>query len=115
MRSIMITLFCALLLTVLCVPAFAHPAEKVLLKWEADTETLDVLAAHPVSNPARHYIVSIIVTVNGAKAAEKAYTAQTDPTGTHERFVLSGIKAGAVIEVTTRCNVSGTLKETITL
>ncbi len=115
MRSITKALFCALLLTVLCVPAFAHPAEKVLLKWEADTETLDVLAAHPVKNPARHFIVSIIVTVNGAKVAEKTYTAQADVTGTHERFVLSGIKAGAVIEVTTRCNVSGTLKETITL
>ncbi len=115
MRSITKALFCALLLTVLCVPAFAHPAEKVLLKWEADTETLDVLAAHPVSNPARHFIVSIIVTVNGAKAAEKTYTAQANPTGAHERFVLSGMKAGAVIEVTARCNVSGTLKEKITL
>ena len=71
MRSMMKAMFCALLLTVLCVPAFAHPAEKVLLKWEADTETLDVLAAHPVSNPARHFIASIVVTVNGAKAAEK--------------------------------------------
>ena len=115
MRSITKTLFCALLLTVLCVPAFAHPAEKVLLKWEADTETLDVLAAHPVKNPARHFIASILVTVNGAKAAEKTYTAQADATGTHERFVLSGVQAGAVIEVTTRCNVSGTLTEKITL
>ena len=115
MRSMVKAMFCALLLTVLCVPAFAHPAEKVLLKWEADTETLDVLAAHPVSNPARHFIASIVVTVNGAKAAEKTYTAQTDPTGTHERFVLSGVQAGAIIEVAARCNVSGTLKQTITL
>ena len=64
---------------------------------------------------ARHYIVSIIVTENGAKAAEKTYTAQTDPTETHERFVLSGVQAGAIIEVAARCNVSGTLKQTITL
>ena len=115
MRSMVKALFCALLLTVLCVPAFAHPAEKVLLKWEADTETLDVLATHPVSNPARHFIASIVVTVNGAKAAEKTYTAQTDTAGTHERFALPGIATGSAIEVTTRCNVSGTLKQTMIL
>ena len=115
MKKALISLLILAAVTLLCTPVFAHPAEKVELKWDEATSALEVLIVHPVKNTAKHYISKIVVSVDGKTTEERILKSQTDPKTEQAVFEIKGLKKGSKIEAEATCNVFGKLKGSMTI
>ena len=104
-----------MILTIACTPLFAHPAEKIELKWDENASVLDVSILHPVKSTANHYISKIVVSVNGKVTEERILKSQSDPKTEHAFFEIKDLKRGSKIEVEATCNVFGKLKENLVI
>ena len=104
-----------MILALACTPMFAHPAQKVELKWDEAASLLHVSIVHPVKNTANHYISKIVVSVDGKVAEERALKSQSDSKTEQAVFEMKGLKKGARIEVEVTCNVFGKLKENMVI
>lgn len=104
-----------MILALACPPLFAHPAEKIELKWDKNASVLDVTIVHPVKNTANHYINKIVVSVDGKVTEERALKSQSDSKTEHALFEIKDLKKGSKIEVEVTCNVFGKLKESLVI
>ncbi|MCK9340504.1 MAG: hypothetical protein GX056_04760 [Synergistaceae bacterium] len=110
--KLLLTLMAVILI---CTPIYAHPAEKIELKWDEAASVLDVSIVHPVKNTANHYISKIVVSVDGKEIEEKTLKSQSDVKTEHVLFEIKDLKKGSKIEVEATCNVFGKLKESMVL
>ncbi len=104
-----------MILALACTPLFAHPAEKVDLKWDEAASELHVSVVHPVKNTANHYISRIVVSVDGKVAEERVLTSQSSSKTEEAVFEIKDLKKGSKIEVEVTCNVFGKRKGSIVI
>jgi len=91
--------------------AFAHAPASIKLEFDSATRMLKVSVIHPIANtpvsdPAKHYIKDITVTVNGKVVITEAITSQQSAGGETSSFLLN-VKPGDRITVRGVCSVSG--------
>ena len=115
MRKAARSFFAFMAVIMICTPLYAHPAEKIELKWDESASVLDVSVLHPVKNTTKHYISKIVVSVDGKVRGEMSLRSQSDPGTEHAQFEIKDVKSGSKIEVEATCNVTGKLKETMVL
>lgn len=108
-------LLALVILSLACTPLFAHPAEKVELKWDEAASELHVSIVHPVKNTASHYISRIVVSVDGKVAEERALKSQSDSKTEEAVFEIKDLKKGSKIEVEVTCNVFGKRKQSLVI
>lgn len=115
MKKALISLLVLAAVILACTPVFAHPAEKMELKWDETASALDVSIVHPVKNTVKHYISKIVVSVGGKVMEERVLKSQTDPKTEQAVFEIKDLKKGSKIEVEATCNVFGKLKGSIVI
>jgi sulfur carrier protein ThiS len=86
---------------------FAHPASKVVLNYDKSTKKLKVEAYHKVKDMSDHYIIKIVVEVNGKEVVSKGFAKQSSLEEQVIEIELPEIKAGDKISVSTTCNKFG--------
>ena len=98
---------------------FAHPASQVTLSYNAKTSMLTINVIHPisdtkVSDPTKHYIKDITVSVNGKVAIVESIKFQQSDKGEMSSFLLN-VKKNDKVTVKTVCSISGTKIASITI
>ena len=97
----------------------AHPPKNNEMTFNRGTLTLSVKALHAVSDPAKHYVKSIRVLVNGQTIATKTFDRQLDPGFQEGEFkfdpAVVSLPQGAELTVISECSVYGKKKTTISL
>lgn len=94
---------------------FAHPAKKVEVTYDSSTGKLKITATHSVSDPSKHYIETITITVDGKVLKTETYTQQSDKSIQEVQIQIPELKKGSVVVVNTKCNKGGSKKTTITI
>ncbi len=105
---ITVTLFTALFPAV----SFAHPPKAPEITWAADTHTLTVSAPHFVSNPAKHYVLGLVVlNSKGEQLLTKQYTKQASEKTFSDSVQINSLKNGDTVKVRLICNIMGTAEK----
>jgi hypothetical protein len=105
MRKILIVLC----LGIICLTAsrlYAHSPEKVVLSYDQNSQLLTVETAHSVSNPDRHFVNRIEVSLNGKVIIDKEPARQNE-SGLTEVYPLANVKSGDIIKATAFCSKGG--------
>lgn len=94
--------------------AKAHAANSMNLTYDFNAQELTVTITHGVSTPSTHYIETVTIRVNGTIVNTTIYTSQpTTSTFMYMYDITTG--HGATIQVTSVCNVVGTLSRSLTV
>ncbi|MFW9896442.1 MAG: hypothetical protein ACFFD7_11605 [Candidatus Thorarchaeota archaeon] len=92
----------------------AHSASSMNLSYAFSAQELTVTITHGVSTPSTHYIETVTIRVNGTTDTQEVYTSQpTTSTFMYQYNITAG--NGAIIQVTSVCNLAGMLTRTLTV
>lgn len=107
-----LSVFFIVFLTIASVNVRAHPPSDMSLEYNSGTNTLKVSITHGVSDNSSHYIISVIVKVNGSIDQTQTYTSQPDIIiFTYEYTVNTN--DGSTIQVTATCSQGGSITRTL--
>ena len=110
-----IGLFLALWFSISSTNVIAHRSSNLHLEYDANTQSLNATFTHNVPDKNTHYIVTVVIKVDGSTVLTVPYTSQPT-TGTftynYNNIIAS---AGALISVTGTCNEGGTQEATFTV
>lgn len=98
---------------------FAHPASEIKLNYDAKTSiltinVLHIISATKVSDPTKHYIKEITVSVNGKEVIIESVKFQQNDRGETSSFLLN-VKPNDKVSVKAVCSISGTKIAQITI
>lgn len=91
---------------IFCASVYAHPPKEVILSYDASSRTLAVEVIHSSSDPNRHHINRLEVSVNGHVILEKTPNRQNN-TRLNVAIPIPHVKSGDTVEVTAFCNRGG--------
>lgn len=106
----MVILASVILLTVFC--AKADPPSKVNLTYKDGK--LKVEAVHKVSDPLKHYIDQVVISVDGVDVKTVTFNSQVSKDSQVEEVALD-LKKGSKVKVTARCSKFGTKSAKLTV
>ncbi|MCM8797560.1 MAG: hypothetical protein NC923_06790 [Candidatus Omnitrophica bacterium] len=95
--------------------AYAHPPSDIKVTFDPETQMLEVVIAHNVSNPISHYIKKVDIGLNGKEIIEHIISRQDNNQTQTVRYLIPDAKSGDVISVEGYCSISGKLKKEITV
>jgi predicted methyltransferase len=91
----------------------AHPASEINITVDVNTKMVVALITHNVSDPERHYIDKVDITLNGAEVTTQLISKQDNNVSQTISYLIPDLKPGDVVAVDTHCNKGGTLKKEI--
>ena len=97
---------------VLCVNAFAHPPQDIILAYDPSSRTLAVEVLHSSYDPNRHHINRLEVSINGNVILEKTPNRQNN-TKLEVNILIPHVDAGDTLAVKAFCSRGGTLTKSI--
>ncbi len=107
-----LSVFFIVFLTIAGVNVRAHPPDDMSLEFNSGTNTLKVSITHGVSDNTSHYVVSVVVRVNGSIDKNQFYTSQPDVAFfIYEYTVITN--NGSTIQVTATCSQGGSITRTL--
>ena len=107
-----LSIFFIIFLSIASVNARAHPPSGMTVDYNSSTDILTVDITHGVEDNTTHYVISVIVSVNGSIVQSHAYTSQPDIAFfTYEYTVVTN--EGSTIKVTATCSEGGSLSRTL--
>ena len=107
-----ISVFFIVFLTIASIKVRAHPPNNMSLEYNSSTNILRVSITHGVSDNTSHYVISVIVRVNGSIDQTQFYTSQLDLLFfTYEYTVITN--DGSTIQVTATCSQGGSITKTL--
>lgn len=109
MKALMVA-FGFIFLTGIC---FGHPADNVKMSFDSTGTILTIVANHSVKTPGNHYIMSIVVDVNGKELVKQTYLSQLNKNEQMALYKIIDIKKNDKLTVSTQCNITGRKKETL--
>jgi len=101
------------LLAMLCVPEFmsAHPATDLKLDYDAKEKVLKVTVVHGSWDPAKHFIDTVKVSVDGVELIKQTFQSQPDGKEQPALYLIIDIKDGSKVKVDTHCCKGGDLSK----
>jgi len=106
------SVFFIVFLTIASINVRAHPPDNMSLEYNPGTNTLKVSITHGVSDNSSHYVVSVVVRVNGSIDQTQFYTSQPDLLFfIYEYTVITN--DGSTIQVTAVCSQGGSITKTL--
>ena len=98
---------------------FAHSPSQITLSYDTKTSMLTINVIHPisgtkVSDPKKHYIKDITVSVNGKEVIIESIKFQQSDKGEKCSFLLN-VKKNDKVSVKAVCSISGTKIAQITI
>ena len=107
-----LSVFFIVFLTIVSSNVRAHPPNDMSLEYNSGTNTLTVSITHGVSDNTSHYVISVIVRVNGSIDQTHFYTSQPDLSFfIYEYTVITN--DGSTIPVTATCSQGGSITRTL--
>ena len=107
-----LSIFFIVFLTIAGVNVRAHPPDDMSLEYNSGTNELEVSITHGVSDNTSHYVVSVVVRVNGSIDQTEFYTSQP-----HVGFFIYEYTVitnnGSTIQVTATCIQGGSITRTL--
>jgi hypothetical protein len=91
----------------------AHPSKDVQLDFNADNHMLMVMAAHDTKDPAKHFVGTIQVDLNGEKVIDQKFKSQPTADMQMGHYLINDAKIGDTLTITATCNIAG--KKAVTL
>lgn len=114
-RFVSIVIFLTLVISIfLAINVSAHPASDMSVSYDDETQEIEVLIAHSVSNKETHYISDVVISKNGEVYNSYNYTSQPTNSSFTYTYEITAT-AGDEIEVFTECNLGGTLTKQLTI
>jgi len=105
-------IFFIVFLAIASINVRAHPPNDMSLEYNSSTNTLFVSITHGVSDNTSHYVISVVVRVNGSIDQTQFYTSQPDVFFfTYEYTVITN--NGSTIQVTATCSQGGSITKTL--
>ena len=101
------------IVTIFAGSAFAHPPSDIT-ELISGTK-VNVMVKHTVSDPKKHFINHILITVNGKNTSEKKFIDQTDNEKQAAPFDIPTLKKGDKVSVEATCSRSGERKKEFTV
>lgn len=92
----------------------ANNPSNMVLKYNLDTQTLNVTITHSVSNPLTHYIIEVLISLNGLQVLNQSYTSQPTSNIFTYNYIIAATQ-GDTFEVTAICNQVGSITRSITI
>ena len=107
-----ISVFFIVFLTIAGINVRAHPPSDMTLEFDSNTNALTVTITHIVSDNTSHYVLSVVINVNGSVDQTHPYTSQPD---TVEFVYIYTVvtSAGSTINVLATCSEGGTISRTL--
>ncbi|MCK4662569.1 MAG: hypothetical protein KAT68_06875 [Bacteroidales bacterium] len=102
-----------ILMVFLPIILMAHPPKKVDVKYKKESNKLIISIPHLVKNVEKHYIESIIISVDGKEIKVLEYTSQSTKESHDIEIELPELESGNEVEVKAKCNKMGTKVTTI--
>ena len=107
-----LSVFFIVFLTIVSSNVRAHPPNDMSLEYNSGTNTLTVSITHGVSDNTSHYVISVIIRVNGSIDQTHFYTSQPDLSFfIYEYTVITN--DGSTIPVTATCSQGGSITRTL--
>ncbi len=88
----------------------SHPASEVKLKFNQESQVLEVAALHDSKNIQKHFIDKVTVYLNGNEIITQVLFAQENREKQVLKYRITDAQAGDVIQVEVKCNVYGKQK-----
>ena len=99
-------------LTIAGINVRAHPPNDMSLEYNSSTNTLKVSITHGVSDNTSHYVISVVIRVNGSIDQTEVYTSQPHLVFfIYEYTVIT--KNESTIQVTATCSEGGSITRTL--
>ncbi len=86
---------------------FAHPASEITVSYDADTMVLTVEYKHSVSDPVKHYIDEVSVTLDKKELVVQKLMSQDTEEGGKVFYRVRDLKTGDTVKVKVNCNRFG--------
>jgi hypothetical protein len=96
---------------VLSAVAYAHPPSDIKISFDPKTKILNAVIIHNVSNPAKHYIKKVDVSINGKEIIEQSISKQDNFDSQTVNYLIPDAKNGDVFSVEGYCSISGKLEK----
>ncbi|KKM00544.1 hypothetical protein LCGC14_1803370 [marine sediment metagenome] len=109
-----IGLFLALWFSVTSTNVIAHKSSNLHLEYDANNQSLNATFTHNVANKNTHYIITVVIQVNGSTVLTVPYTSQPSTSSFTYNYNISA-NTGALISVAGTCNEAGTIVGTYTV
>lgn len=90
----------------------AHPPDKIVLEFNAETSILKVVISHEVKDRAEHFTKTIEVKLNGDEILKQTFLTQQGLKQQTAVYQIHDAQSGDRLEVTAHCNIFGKKKET---
>lgn len=103
------------LLLFVAVPLFAHPPKNVTIQYDGDTQILSAVIEHSVKDASKHYVMKVVVEVNGKKQIEQTFKRQMDGEQHEVVYKLVDANDGDKVTVIGYCNISGKKKSELVI
>ena len=92
--------------------AKAHSPQGIDLSYNANTQTLTATITHSVADNTTHFVISVIIQVNGSIVLTSPYTSQPDVLNFVYQYSIIADN-GARIQATATCNQGGSISACI--
>ena len=90
----------------------AHPPNDMSFEYNSSTNTLKVSITHGVTNNSSHYVISVVVRVNGSIDQTQFYVSQPDLLFFIYEYTVT-TNDGYTIQVTATCSQGGSITKTL--
>ena len=105
-QGFIISIVFLMMFAVCPIKAKAHRPGSVTVNYNADTKVLSVTISHSVSNPEKHYVDKVKISLNGVLIKTFEYTSQPDNSTFVYQYSIEA-KGGDELEVRAECNYFG--------
>lgn len=105
----------ALVLLLSSITLFAHPASKVEVTYDHETQILNVSFEHKVKDAEDHFIFEIKVYNGKKEVITQEISRQETMEGGSFQYKLIDVKPGDELKVRTNCNKTGKKSATIVI
>ena len=96
---------------VLSAIAYAHPPSDIKITFDPKTKMLNAVIMHNVSDPGKHYIKEVDVSLNGKEIIQQSISRQDNFDSQTVNYFIPDVKVGDVLSVEGHCSISGKLEK----
>ena len=93
--------------------AYAHPPSDITITFDSATKVLKAVIAHRVSNPNKHFINKVVISLAGREIIQHKISKQDNNTDQTVSYLIPDAKIGDILYVTAYCSISGKLDRAI--
>jgi hypothetical protein len=93
--------------------AYAHPPSDIKITFDSTTKILQAIIMHDVNDPAKHFIKTVDIGLNGKEVISQTISRQDNKDSQAVSYLIPDAQVGDVLSVEGYCSISGKLEKEI--